>query len=77
MKLSAMLCALVASSSLFTMVPALAKDAAADLQGDEAKAASEKNKAEAQVAKGHPFRAKRAAKKAEKAHEKVEKDLQK
>jgi hypothetical protein len=77
MKLSAIFCALLASTSLFAVVPAFAKDAAADLQKDEAKAASEQNKANSQVAKGHSVRAGRAAKKAEKAQEKVEKDLQK
>jgi len=73
MKLSAMFCALVASTSLFTVVPAFA----GDLQKDEAKAAADTNKANSQVAKGHSLRAGRAAKKAEKAEEKVNKDLQK
>jgi hypothetical protein len=77
MKLTAIICALVASTSLLTAVPAFAKDAAADLQKDEAKAASDRNKVNKQVAKGHTFRAGRAAKKAEKAEEKVDKDLQK
>jgi hypothetical protein len=70
MKLTAMLCALVASTSLFTVVPAFA-----DLQKDEAKAAADTNKANSQVAKGHSLRAGRAAKKAEKAQGKVNKDM--
>jgi hypothetical protein len=73
MKLSAMLYAVVALTSLFTATPAFS----GDLQTDEAKAAAETNKANSQVAKGHPRRAKRAAKKAEKAEEKVDKDIQK
>jgi hypothetical protein len=71
MKLSAIFCALVASTSLFTVVPAFA----GDLQKDEAKAAADTNKANSQVAKGHSLRAGRAAKKAEKAQEKVNQDM--
>jgi hypothetical protein len=70
MKLTAMLCALVASTSLLTVVPAFA-----DLQKDEAKAAADTNKANSQVAKGHSLRAGRAAKKAEKAEAKVNQDM--
>ena len=73
MKLSAMLYAVLALTSLFTVTPAFS----GDLQKDEAKAAAETNKANSQVAKGHSLRAGRAAKKAEKAEEKVNKDMQK
>ena len=70
------LCALAVSVCGFAMnsMPAFSKDAAADEAKNEAKAASETNKANEEVTKGHSFRAGRAAKKAEKANEKVAKD---
>ncbi len=75
MKRFTALCALACLVCGFAMnsMPAFSKDAAADGQ-NEAKAASETNKANEEVTKGHSFRAGRAAKKAGKANEKVAKD---
>jgi hypothetical protein len=60
----------------FACTPSNAKDDAADVQKNEAKAAAETNKANADVAKGHSFRAGRAAKKAAKAQEKAAAEAQ-
>jgi hypothetical protein len=76
MKRFTTLCALACLVCGFALnsIPAFSKDAAADEAKNEAKAASETNKANAEASKGHSVRAGRAAKKAEKANEKVAKD---
>lgn len=55
-------------------LPTFANDAAGDIAKDEAKAQSEAAKAMKQKEDHHPLRARRAAKKAEKAKDKVIKE---
>ncbi len=70
------LCSLLGliGTSAMNTYPATAKDVAADEAKQEARAASETNKANNAVSKGHSFRAGRAAKKAEKAQKNAAED---
>jgi hypothetical protein len=78
MKKIVTLCALASllGGYFLTALPVLA-DPAADAAKNSAKAAAETNQANQDVAKGHPFRAGRAARKAQRDQERAAKDAAK